>query len=46
MSGFIGLKPTLYTKELTETVAFYTDVLGFECLAFEEEWGWTSLKKR
>jgi len=45
MSGFMGLKPMLYTKELTETIAFYTDVLGFECLAFEEEWGWASLRK-
>lgn len=36
MSKFTALKPILYTKELKETVAFYTTVLGFECIAFEE----------
>lgn len=45
MAQFTRLKPMIYTKQLTETVAFYTTVLGFECAAFEESWGWASLKK-
>lgn len=45
MPKFTALKPMLYTKQLTETVSFYTDVLGFECVAFEEGWGWASLQK-
>jgi len=45
MSKFTALKPILYTKELKETVAFYTIVLGFECIAFEEAWGWASVIK-
>jgi uncharacterized glyoxalase superfamily protein PhnB len=34
------LTPMLYTEKLRETVAFYTDVLGFDCPNFIEEWGW------
>lgn len=45
MAQFSALKPMLYTKELKATVDFYTGILGFECAAFEEEWGWASLKK-
>jgi uncharacterized glyoxalase superfamily protein PhnB len=45
MPKFTALKPMLYTKQLSETIAFYTTVLGFECTAFEESWGWASLQK-
>jgi uncharacterized glyoxalase superfamily protein PhnB len=45
MAKFVSLKPTIYTKQLNETVNFYTDVLGFECAAYEEDWGWASLSK-
>lgn len=45
MSKFASLKPMLYTKQLSETITFYTTVLGFECAAFEESWGWASLQK-
>lgn len=45
MPKFTSLKPVLYTKQLNETIAFYTTVLGFECAAFEEARGWASLQK-
>lgn len=45
MSKFTSLKPMLYTKQLKDTIDFYTQVLGFECAAFEAEWGWASLIK-
>ncbi|MDV6169158.1 VOC family protein [Flavobacterium sp. DG1-102-2] len=45
MAKFTILKPTLYTKQLKESVAFYSEILGFECAAFEEALGWASLQK-
>lgn len=45
MPKFTSLKPMLYTKQLSDTIAFYTKILGFECAAFEETWGWASLQK-
>lgn len=45
MAKLIALKPMLYTRALKETVAFYTEVLGFTCGAFEESWGWASFEK-
>ncbi|WP_245895636.1 VOC family protein [Flavobacterium album] len=45
MAKFTALKPMIYTRELKETVAFYVNVLGFECAAFEESWGWASFVK-
>ncbi len=45
MTQFFSLKPMLYTKQLEETIAFYTEVLGFECAAYEKEWGWASVIK-
>ncbi len=40
-----SLTPMLYTEDLRGTIAFYTDVLGFECKAFEEDWGWAVLSR-
>lgn len=37
--------PMIRTNELDETVAFYCDVLGFECGEKNDEWGWASLSK-
>jgi uncharacterized glyoxalase superfamily protein PhnB len=34
------LTPMLSTKQLRETVGFYTEVLGFDCPNFVEDWGW------
>lgn len=38
MARITGLTPMLWTPELDETVAFYTQVLGFECAVHEEGW--------
>ncbi|WP_428657882.1 VOC family protein [Runella sp.] len=38
------LTPMLYTTDLTGTVNFYTQTLGFTCDAFQESWGWASVK--
>ncbi len=37
------LTPMLRTWDIPATIAFYTDVLGFHCEAYEEEWGWALL---
>ena len=40
-----ALTPMLRTWELQETIAFYTEILGFHCATFNEESGWAFLKK-
>ncbi len=35
----------IWSKHLRETVAFYTEKLGFTCDEISEEWGWASLSK-
>lgn len=40
-----ALTPMLRTWELEESIAFYTDILGFQCDAFSKEWNWALLKK-
>lgn len=40
-----SLTPMLRTWALQETIAFYTEVLGFQCDSFSEEWNWASLSK-
>ncbi|MCI0415024.1 VOC family protein [bacterium] len=37
------IRPMLWTTDLKGSVDFYTDVLGFECKALNEEWGWASV---
>lgn len=37
------LTPILYTEDLRGTIDFYTNVLGFACKSFVEDWGWASL---
>ncbi len=39
------IKPVLYTKDVNETVAFYTDVLGFECIGYNEDWTWAAVTR-
>ena len=34
----------LYTKDIRETVEFYTSVLGFRCEALSEDYGWASVR--
>lgn len=38
-----ALAPTLWTAKLPETIAFYRDTLGFECIA--EMRGWACLER-
>lgn len=39
-----ALIPMLETLDLEETIAFYTDVLGFSCTGYEEK-TWASLER-
>ena|SRR6218665_1174833 len=43
--AFTFLRPILYTMDIKETIAFYTNILGFELMNYKEEWQWASLKK-
>jgi uncharacterized glyoxalase superfamily protein PhnB len=38
-----GLRPLLWTEDFKGTVTFYTDVLGFECSAVNEDLFWATL---
>ena len=38
-----SLTPMLRTWDLPATIEFYKGVLGFECKAYEPDWGWASL---
>ncbi len=38
-----ALRPMLWTENLTETVEFYTRVLGFTCGEINEVWGWATI---
>ena len=42
---FQELKPVLRTWDLPGTIAFYCDLLGFTCEAFDQELGWASLRR-
>ena len=37
-----ALTPLLRTRHLKESVEFYTTVLGFQCTAWSDQWGWAS----
>lgn len=39
------LTPMLRTWDLSGSIAFYTQVLGFERESMSEKWGWASLKR-
>ena len=43
--GLQEITPMLRTKNLKNSVEFYTALLGFQCEAFNEEWGWASVKQ-
>ena len=45
MAKLTSLKPILYTKQILETIEFYTNVLDFTCVAYEQEGGWASIIK-
>ena len=40
----VELTPMIWTEDLDGTVGFYCDVLGFDCVERNDEWGWASLK--
>lgn len=42
---FKQLTPMLWTENLEESIAFYTEILGFTCGEFNEEWQWAALHK-
>ncbi len=42
---FQSLKPMLRTWDIPATIAFYTDVLGFTCNAYDQNWGWAHLAR-
>lgn len=37
------IAPMLWTEKLQETILFYTEVLGFSCREYNEDWRWASL---
>jgi len=41
----LNLSPMLETKDMQATMKFYTEVLGFNCNTFSEEWGWAHFSK-
>lgn len=40
-----ALTPMLRTWDLPGSVAFYTEVLGFQCESLSDDWGWASLRR-
>jgi len=40
-----AIKPMLYTKQVKETVEFYTSVLGFTCENYLDDWSWAVLSR-
>ena len=39
------LRPVLWTEDLSSTIDFYLEVLGFECSDRNDDWGWATLRK-
>ncbi|MBP7416626.1 MAG: VOC family protein [Pyrinomonadaceae bacterium] len=37
------LRPMMTTEDLPGTIDFYTNILGFSCGEFNEDWGWATL---
>lgn len=37
------LRPILWTREMKESIDFYTHILGFTCAEYNEDWGWAEL---
>jgi uncharacterized glyoxalase superfamily protein PhnB len=40
-----ALTPMLRTRHLKESGEFYTTVLGFQCTAWSDTWGWACLQR-
>ncbi len=43
--AFKQLTPLLWTEKLNESIAFYTEILGFTCRERNDDWQWASLLK-
>ena len=41
----LAIKPMLYTRQVKETVDFYTGTLGFNCVNFMDDWAWAALSR-
>ncbi len=37
------LRPMMWTEDLSGTIDFYTEILGFRCDVLNEDWGWATL---
>ncbi len=37
------LRPMMWTEDMHGTIDFYTNILGFTCAVFNENWGWATL---
>ncbi len=35
----------LWTEEIKETIEFYSNVLGFICKSYDDDWGWAALER-
>jgi uncharacterized glyoxalase superfamily protein PhnB len=42
---FQAMARMLWTKDLKGSVEFYTTLLGFQCNALSQEWGWASVTR-
>lgn len=40
----LNLRPQLYTKDVKATLDFYTTLLGFSVISYDEKWDWISLQ--
>jgi len=39
------IKPMLYTRNVEQTVNFYTNSLGFKCTNFMDDWSWAAVAR-
>jgi len=35
----------LWTRDMKESIDFYTNILGFTCGEYNEDWGWATLQR-
>ena len=42
---FLSLRPMMWSRELQQTIDFYTQVLGFTCAEYNDDWGWAVLQR-
>ena len=41
----LSLRPMIWSREIQETIDFYTQVLGFTCAEYNDDWGWATLQR-